>query len=123
VSVCSVGLASSTSSLHPYGAATLVVNQSEGFESVDVVGNMLPAPSSYGLQYNGYSFTLTNPATGAVIATEKMVIIPGMPPNDWAGAYSPGVVSIPQGVVTVYASTMFGGLGPAVLSGALANCH
>lgn len=123
VSVCSIGLSSTTSDLHPYGEATHVINQSEGFESLDVVGNNLPSLS--GTPYEFYAFTATDPASGKVVITERMVPLPG---NDWAGAHSPGVKTIPDGVVTVYKAQSRSTdpdditLGPSVLKGNLANC-
>lgn len=126
VSVCSTALVTTTSDLHPYGAATLAINEREGFESLDVVGNMLPSPGSFGMQYTQYIFTLTDPSTGNVVVIASMVMIPGPAPNDWAGTYSPGVKTIPQGTVTVYAATSAPGPGfegPSVLKGDLGLCH
>jgi peptidoglycan hydrolase-like protein with peptidoglycan-binding domain len=119
VTVCSVGLTTTTSDLHPYGEATLVINQLEGFESLDVVGNLLPSLS--GTSYAGYVFTLTNPSTGVVVVTGTMN--PLTTDGDWAGSYSPGVSTIPAGTVTIYPVTSGGTQGPSVVSGNLANCH
>jgi len=126
VTACSVALTSQSSDLHPFGVAAHVINVSEGFESLDVVGNMLPEPSSFGSQFGQYAFTLTDPATGMVVEQELMVRLPGGPPSDWAGSFSPGVKSIPNGVVTVLPTptgSATGPYGPAVLAGNLANCH
>ncbi|PSR21622.1 MAG: peptidoglycan-binding protein [Sulfobacillus acidophilus] len=124
VTVCSIGLASQTADLHPYGEATLVVNQLEGFESLDVVGNMLNPPYSYG-QYNSFLFTLTDPVTGQVI--ENIAMVPtnkGQNPGDWAGTFSPGVKAIPAGTVSIYpVNTITGQMGPLLLQGHLKNCH
>lgn len=126
VSVCSVGLTSQTGDLHPYGGATLVVNEAEGFESLNVVGNLLPDPSSFGSQYGAYAFELTG-TSGAVAAQVLMTQLPGQtPPVDWAGSYSPGVYDIPKGVVQVLptpAGAAGGPYGPAVLQGDLSQCH
>lgn len=124
VAVSSVALTSTTGDLHPYGEASLVVNQSEGFESLDVVGNFLPEPSSLGPSFTGYAFTLTDPGTGTVVATRALVRLTVGPPADWAGTHSPGVKTIPAGPVTIYASAgPLGPLGPAVLTGDLRNGH
>jgi peptidoglycan hydrolase-like protein with peptidoglycan-binding domain len=125
VSVCSVALVTLTSDLHPYGEASHVVNETEGFESLDVVGNLLPDPSTFGSQYGQYAFTLTDPSTGQVIENVLMTPTPDAT-GDWAGSFSPGVKSIPHGVVTVYptpAGSATGPYGPAVLAGDLARCH
>ncbi len=123
VSVCSVGLTSQTTDLHPYGEASLVINQLEGFESLDVAGNFLPDPSTFGSAFSLYSFTLTDPTTGSVIETEQMIQSPSSTsPQDWVGTFSPGVKTIPPGIVTIYPSTPNGVLGPAVLSGNLQKC-
>lgn len=124
VTVCSVGLVSQTANLHPYGEATLVVNTSEGFESLDVVANLMVDPSTLG-SFNGYQFTLVNPSTGATIVTQPMLLVNGTTAQgDWAGTYSPGVSTIAKGVVNVLpVNTHTGVAGAAVLSGSLANCH
>lgn len=124
VTVCSVGLVTQSADLHPYGVATLVINQSEGFESLDVVGNLLNPPAAYG-NFNGYRFTLTDPISGQVLETVAMVrTTGGANPGDWAGTFSPGVKTIPQGIVTVYPfNTLSGQQGPPVLAGSLQNCH
>ena len=124
VTVCSVGLTSQTSDVHPYGAATLVINEAEGFESLDVVGNMLNPPSNYG-NFNAYRFTLTDPVTGNVIERINMVLTTSSSnPGDWAGTFSPGVKTIPQGTVSVYpVNTTSGNIGPLLLRGSLQYCH
>jgi peptidoglycan hydrolase-like protein with peptidoglycan-binding domain len=125
VTVCSVALVTQSSDLHPYGEASHVVNGLEGFESLDVVGNMLPDPSTFGSEYGQYAFTLTDPATGSVIENVLMAPTPDAT-SDWAGSFSPGVKTIPEGVVTVYptpAGSATGPYGPAVLAGNLAHCH
>ena len=124
VSTCTIGLLSQTSNLHPYGVASLVVNEAEGFESLDVVGNFLNPPSSYG-SYNSFQFILRNPSTSAIVATVPMILVSsGNNPGDWAGAYSPGVSTIPKGTVTVYPyNTTTTSRGSAVLAGNLANCE
>jgi peptidoglycan hydrolase-like protein with peptidoglycan-binding domain len=124
VTVCSVALTSQTSDLHPYGVASIVVNVAEGFESLDVVGNLLPDPSTFGSGYGQYAFTLTNPATGGLYGQQLMTALPGGA-QDWGGSLSVGVATIPKGVVTVYptpAGSATGPYGPAVLAGNLANC-
>ncbi|MCL5116043.1 MAG: peptidoglycan-binding protein [Firmicutes bacterium] len=124
VTVCSVGLTSQTMDLHPYGEATHVINQLEGFESLDVVGNMLYPPSHYGSSYTGYVFTLTNPSTSTIVATVKMTrVSTSTNPSDWAGAYSPGVSTIPEGIVRVYPVTSTNVKGPLVLEGNLQDCQ
>ncbi len=124
VRVCCVGLTSKTSDLHPYGVAALVINVAEGFESLDVTGNVLNPPSSYG-KFNAFEFTLTDPKTGSVIETVSMVQVSAdNNPGDWSGAFSPGVKEIPQGIVTVYpVNTTTGATGLAILQGNLKNCH
>lgn len=126
-STCCVGLTSQLSSnLHPYGVAAIVINEQEGFESLDVVGNTLPDPTSFGTQFSAYAFTLTDPSTGQVIANELMTPLPASSgPGDWGGSHSVGVKTIPKGTVTVYPtvfSSASGPYGPAVLKGNLANC-
>lgn len=125
VTVCSVALVSTGPDLHPCGEATLMVNQAEGFESLDVVGNYLPLPSTYGSAYTIYVFTLTDPSTSKVLVTQPMVLVSGpTAPTDWAGAYSPGVSDIRRGIVNVYPAQSPGGqLGSSVLRGTLQACH
>ncbi len=124
VTVCSVALTTTTSDLHPYGAASLVINQSEGFESLDVTGNVLNPPSYYG-SYNAYQFTLTDPMTGAIIETIVMTLVTqDNNPGDWSGTFSPGVKEIPEGMVSVSpVNTMTGHTGSAILEGDLVHCH
>jgi len=126
VSVCSAGLTSQTSDLHPYGEASLVINLAEGFESVDVVGNFLPAPSTFGAQFGAYAFELIG-SSGAILAQVLMVGLPApSPTGDWAGSYSPGVYAIPKGVVRVLptpAGSPGGPYGPVVLQGDLNQCR
>jgi hypothetical protein len=115
-------LVTQTADLHPYGVASLVINQREGFESLDVVGNFLPDPSTFGSGFTQYTFTLTDPHTGQVVATAPMIQTPtSVSPEDWAGTFSPGVKTIVQGIVTIYPSGSHG-LGPSVLSGNLEQC-
>lgn len=125
VTTCTVGLVTQSADLHPYGEATIVVNELEGFESLDVVGNNLPAPSSFGSTFSAYALTLTNPSTGQVAASQLMTALPGGA-DDWGGSVSVGVATIPKGVVTVYPTvggSAGGPYGPAVLRGNLANCR
>jgi peptidoglycan hydrolase-like protein with peptidoglycan-binding domain len=124
VTVCAVALTTQTGDLHPYGEAAIVINGAEGFESLDVVGNLLPPPSTFGGAYGQYAFTLTNPATGQIFGQELMTPLPGAN-QDWGGSLSVGVATIPTGVVTVYptaSGSATGPYGPAVLAGNLANC-
>lgn len=124
VTTCSVGLVTGSTDLHPYGEATIAVNELEGFESLDVVGNNLPEPSSFGSDFSAYAFTLTNPSTGQVVASQLMTPLPG-DTDDWGGSVSVGVATIPKGVVTVYPTvenSATGPYGPAVIGGNLANC-
>lgn len=124
VTTCSAPLISQTSDLHPYGEASLVINQAEGFESLDVVANLLNPPSTYG-NFNGYAFLLTDPNTGQTVATGPMTLVTADDnPGDWAGTYSPGVSTIPKGTVAVYAFNPTGGgtYGTLVLKGALSQC-
>lgn len=119
VTVCSVGLTSTTSSnLHPYGLASIVINEAEGFESLDVTGHELPSLS--GTPFEAYSFSLTDPSTGLVIETEVMTLLND---DNWAGTFSPGVKTIPAGTVQVYPSSSTGSKGSPVLRGNLAHCH
>jgi len=125
VSTCTTPLVTQSGDLHPYGEATHVINESEGFESLDVVGNMLPDPSSFGSEFGQYAFTLRDPTTGTVIENILMTPTPDST-SDWAGSFSPGVKAIPNGLVTVYpthAGSAVGPYGPAVLAGNLAHCH
>jgi peptidoglycan hydrolase-like protein with peptidoglycan-binding domain len=127
VSVCSVGLVSQTPDLHPYGSATIAINLAEGFESLNVTGNLLPPPANFGTQFGQYAFTVTDPATGGIFGRGLMVQLPGQAePADWAGSLSVGVQTIPRGRVTVYptpAASETGPFGPAVLAGDLSTCH
>ncbi len=124
VTTCTTELTSTTSDLHPYGMASLVINLAEGFESLDVVGNMLNPPSACG-SYNSYQFTLTDPSTGSVIETEPMFLVQGTGnPGDWAGTFSPGVKEIPKGSVAIQpVNTHTGAVGESLLSGSLGDCH
>lgn len=126
VSTCCVPMTSATSDLHPYGEASHVVNLSEGFESLDVVGFMLPDPSTFGTQFDTYAFRVTNSTTGAV-TTALMAQLPGLDgsPFDWAGSFSPGVHTIgvgPVQVVPTVSGSTTGPFGPAVLQGNLSPC-
>lgn len=125
VTVCSTPLTTQSTDLHPYGVASLVINQAEGFESLDVVGNDLPDPADFGTQFSQYAFTLTDPVTHVIIVQALMIVVNGIR-ADWAGTYSPGVKTIPRGTVTVYPTpdgSATGPYGPAVIGGNLANCH
>ncbi len=126
VSVCSIGLVSQTMDLHPYGSASLVINEAEGFESVNVVGNFLPEPSTFGSSYGAYAFQIMAPS-GTVVAQGLMSALPtAAATGDWAGAYSPGVSDIPKGLVQVLPTptgSPSGPYGPVVLQGNLAGCH
>ncbi len=124
VTTCSAPLISQTSDLHPYGEASLVINQAEGFESLDVVANFLNPPSAYG-NFNGYAFLLIDPNTGQTVATGPMTLVTADDnPGDWAGTYSPGVSTIPKGTVSVHAfnTTSGGTYGMLVLKGELSQC-
>lgn len=124
VSTCATGLTSQTGDLHPYGMAAIVINQSEGFESLDVVGNNLPDPSTFGSQYGQYAFVLTT--SMGTFGAGLMVQLPAAAlPSDWGGSLSVGVATIPKGMVTIYPTptgAVMGPYGPAVLAGNLANC-
>jgi peptidoglycan hydrolase-like protein with peptidoglycan-binding domain len=126
VTTCTTSLMSPVDP-HIYGMASLVINQLEGFESLDVVGNLLPDPSSFGAAYGQYAFTLTDQRTGQLVTAQLMNQLPSFGlPSDWAGAYSPGVKEIPQGTVDVYptpSGSASGPYGPKVLTGNLAQCH
>jgi len=124
VTVCSVALGpeGEGEDLHPYGEASHVINRLEGFESLDVVGNLLPDPSSFGSAYGQYAFTLTY--RGRLVASGLMTALPVS--GDWAGSYSPGVATIPNGTVRVMptpAGSESGPFGPVVLMGNLGHCR
>ena len=125
VSVCSSPLASTIpSDLHPFGSASLTINELEGFEALNVTGNTLPEPTAFGPPYETYAFTLTNPDTGTVVANQLMVRLPGG--DDWSGSLDVGVATIPKGAVAVYptpSGSSTGPYGPRVLGGHLAQCH
>ncbi len=125
VSVCSSPLTSTLpSNLHPFGSAALTINESEGFEALNVTGNTMPEPTSFGPQYGAYAFTVTNPSTGTVFANQLMARLPGA--DDWGGSLDVGVATIPKGAVAVYPTppgSSTGPYGPQVLSGTLARCH
>lgn len=124
VSVCSTDLTTRTADLHPYGEASIVINESEGFQSLDVVANLLPAPTSFGSAFGAYAFVLVDPATGQTFGQNLMASLPGQT-GDWGGSLSVGVATIPKGTVTVYptpAGSATGPYGAPVLSGNLANC-
>lgn len=124
VSVCSTSLSSTRSDdLHPFGSASLTINESEGFEALNVTGNTMPDPSMFGACYSTYAFTLTNPDTGSVVANQLMVRLSD---DDWGGSLDVGVATIPKGSVAVYPTpdgSSTGPYGPRVLGGNLANCH
>ncbi len=125
VSVCSAPLAAALpSNLHPFGSASLTINESEGFEALNVIGNTMPEPASFGTRYGTYAFTLTNPSTGAVVANQLLTRLPGG--DDWGGSLNVGVATIPKGEVAVYPTppgSSMGPYGPRVLVGTLAGCH
>jgi peptidoglycan hydrolase-like protein with peptidoglycan-binding domain len=119
VTVCSSALTSTTGNLHPFGSATLTINQLEGFQALNVAINTVPPPPP---PYTAYLFTLTDPATGNVVATQVMTQLSNE--QDWAGILNVGVATIPSGIVTVYPSTASGSRhGPAILMGDLSTCH
>lgn len=122
VTASTAPLVSQISSLHPYGEASLVVNQAEGFESLDVVANFLNPPATCG-EFNAYAFLLTDPSTGQTLASAVMTLVSADDdPGDWAGTYSPGVFTIPNGTVSVYAfNTIDNTYGMLVLQGALSH--
>lgn len=122
VRVLAAPLTSATQDHHPYGMAAHVINVLEGFESLDVVGNFLPDPTSFGSQYGQYAFTLTGSQSRAIEAQGLMVKISTDSVSDWAGSFSPGVKSIPPGDVAVMptpAGSAGGPYGPVVLRGHL----
>lgn len=123
VTVCSTALVGN-STLHFYGEASLVVNRIEGFESLDVVINLMNPPSNYG-NFNAYRATLTDPSTGSVVANSNLVrVTTSTNPSDWAGTYSPGVRIIPKGTVSIYpVNVATGQFGPLLLQGNLQDCH
>ncbi len=123
VTLCQTALLTQTPSLTPYGVATIAINQDEGFESLDVVGNLLPPPSSFGA-FNAYAFLLIDPSSGQTLAMEAMTLVSmDDNPGDWAGAYSPGVSSILPGRVSVYAyHTSTALYGSLVLQGTFSGC-
>lgn len=124
VTVCSTPLTTTTGDSHPYGEASLVLNVSEGFESLDVVGNFLNPPGQYG-NYDAYVFVYTDNVTGEVYETITMTQTTSESnPGDWAGTYSPGVKTIPEGVVSIYPiNTTTGNMGELILAGTLQNCQ
>ncbi len=125
VSACCVPLTSATSDLHPYGEASHVVNLAESFESLDVVGFLLPPPSTFGSQYGQYAAQVTDPNTGQVRTFLMTSLPPGGTPSDWGGSLSVGVKVIPVGPVAVVptpSGSTSGPFGPAVLTGNLGPC-
>lgn len=124
VSVCCVALISQTSDLHPYGQAAHVINEEEGFESLDVVANYLPRASRYG-NYNQYGFAFYDAVTGTKLGSEPMVrVSETAAPGEWAGTHSPGVKSIPAVRVIVYPmNSSTGRTGTVVLAGNTKDCH
>jgi peptidoglycan hydrolase-like protein with peptidoglycan-binding domain len=124
VSVGASELVTQTSDLHPYGGASLVINEAEGFQSLNVVANFLPSPSEFGSQFGAYAFVLVDPATGATFGQSLMTALPGET-GDWGGSLSVGVATIPTGTVTVFptpADSATGPYGPAALGGSLVDC-
>jgi peptidoglycan hydrolase-like protein with peptidoglycan-binding domain len=124
VSVCAVPLTSATSDPHPYGAAVHAVNRAAGFESVDVTGNLLPPPASFGTAFGQYAAQLS---TSSGVTTILLVQLPGSGSgaSDWAGSLSPGVQSLNVHQVTVVptpAGSTTGPFGPVVLQGDLTPC-
>lgn len=124
VSVCCVALTTETSDLHPYGQVAHVINEEEGFESLDVVANFLPRASSYG-NYNQYGFAFYDATTDTKLGSEPMVrVSETIDPGDWAGTHSPGVKSIPSVKVIVYPmNSSTGRTGNVVLAGNTKDCH
>lgn len=124
VSVCSVGLTAQNGDLHLYGEATIVINELEGFESLDVTANNMNPPATYG-DFNAFEFTLTNPSTGFVTESSMSQVSPGSQQNaDWGGSMSVGVATIPKGLVSIYpVNTTTGNIGTLLLQGNLADCQ
>ncbi|MBX5467736.1 MAG: peptidoglycan-binding protein [Firmicutes bacterium] len=124
VKVCCAPLVTATSDLHPYGMVTHVINLREGFESIDVAGNFLPEPDSFGNGYNQYVAILRDLHTAALVAQVPMVPLTSTLPRDWGGSFSPGVKTIPGLRVEIVPSgpEASGPYGPAVLRGRLQPC-
>lgn len=76
VTTCTTELTDTTKVVHPSGMASWVINHSDGFESWDVVGNVLNSPSIYG-SYSRYPLTLTDPSTGRIVEREPMFLMQG----------------------------------------------
>ncbi|MCY0885924.1 MAG: hypothetical protein OWV35_08610 [Firmicutes bacterium] len=104
-----------------------MINETDGFESLDVAGNRLPDPAVYGSNFGAYAFPLAGSGSGTPLAVGLMVpISAGTVPGDGAGSFSPGVHTIPKAVVTVYptgAGSATGPYGPPVLAGDLILCR
>ncbi len=120
VVTCCSPLVSQIPSLETFGVAARLTNQDIGTVAMDVTGNALPAPSSFGPQYGQYAFVLTTPFN-----TFPALMVP-LSPDDWRGRLFSAVGSLPLGTVTIYptpAAPSTGPYEPAVLSGTLVDCQ
>jgi peptidoglycan hydrolase-like protein with peptidoglycan-binding domain len=119
---CSALLTGTTAASQAYGVASLITAPTA--LTVNVVGNALPAPTTFGSAYGQYAYTLTDPATGAVQLSVLLTALDAA--GDWAGSATvASTTALSRGPVTVYptpSGAATGPYGPAVLTGTLATC-
>ena len=82
ITECSTLLSPTSLAPSAYGGV-IVISANPGHCSLDVIGNQLPDPASYGASYTAYSFLITNP-TGIVIYSSPMREIPTRN-GSWSG--------------------------------------
>ncbi len=125
VSTCCVGLTPTSAVTGAYGLGALVTNHSEN--SYEIIGNLLPSPSTFGSQYGQYFFNIYDQSGGHVIG-QFMTELPNTTTpsgrSDWGGSSTGGGVAV-KGRITIVptvAGSSSGPFGPVVLEGNLADC-
>lgn len=125
ISTCCVGLTPRTSDVESFGLAALVTRGS--VHSYEILGNLLPAPSTYGSQYGQYFFNVYDQSGGHLIG-QFMTELPNTTTpsgrSDWGGSSTGGATPV-KGRITVVPTvtgSSSGPFGPVVLQGNLADC-
>jgi peptidoglycan hydrolase-like protein with peptidoglycan-binding domain len=115
LSECAVLLSPTTNAPTSYGLGG-VVETATGVFSIDVIGNALPAPSTFGTSYTSYAFTVDN-SSGAPLYSSAMIEVP-TEAGSWAGHVDgTNLADLSGGQMIVTAQSENGMSGPAVLTG------
>ncbi len=119
---CAVVLTGTAASPSSFGVASVASLSSLSY--LNVVGNALPAPSSFGSAFGQYAFTFTKPATGQIVVSGLMFSLSSTEPN-WGGSGTGPNITLGS-LVNVYptptGSTNPSTFGSAVLTGNMNNC-